>query len=339
VAPPVLRTSSLARAADLLGAHRSADRLHRLQGGGLVSLDVAAARGGRPVHLRMHLRHHGEDQVARQVGDGGLWGFEPPLPALYVQLVHRSPGDVVDVGANTGLYSLLAVATNRDVAVHAVEAFDAVADLLVANLELNGPLARRVRVHRLALSEENGRTTLYLPPPTGTIVETSASLDPTFKEEIARCVEVETRTLDDLWTSVGRPTVGVVKIDTEGTEHRVLRGARGVLDSNRPVVLCEVLPRGRMDELSDGLARAGYLDVRLRVDALVLDTAVAFDPDAWNHAFVPSEKLPMLEDAAHAVGLRLEAAPGRAEPPGSGRTTGPRLSGASTTAPPHGRTC
>lgn len=119
-------------------------------------------------------------------------------PPLFVELARRSCGDVVDVGANTGLYSLLAAAANRSVRVHAVEALPSVAALLRANLELNRPLVRRVRVHQLALSDKNGRAALYLPAPCGSTIETSASLDPTFKEAVVGSVEVEACTLDGL---------------------------------------------------------------------------------------------------------------------------------------------
>ncbi len=299
---PAARSVSLVTAADFLGAHRCADRLLRMNGEDLASLEVAASHGGGRVHLRMQ-RHGGADQIARQVGDGGLWGFEPPLPALFVELARSSDGVVVDVGANTGLYALLAAASNRAVHVHAVEPLPALAELLDANVTLNGRLARRIHRHQVALSDRTGTAMLYLPAPCGTIVETSASLDPAFKEEIATAVEVETRTLDDLWLAIGRPQIGIVKVDTEGTEHLVLRGAARVLAASQPIVVCEVLPRAALGELTERLAASGYLDVRLRTDGLVVGTRVGYDPDAWNHAFVPRAKRSAFEAAARAAGV------------------------------------
>lgn len=250
-------------------------------------------------------RHHGDDQVARAVGEGGIWNFETPLPPLFVELARRSAGTVVDVGANTGLYSLLAVAATPSVHVHAVEATPAVVTFLEQNLMLNRLLARRVHVHQLALCERSGTAMLFLPVPSGTTIETSASLDPTFKEEVTNAIEVPASTFDDVWVTLGRPVVGLVKVDTEGTEHLVLRGMRRALESSRPVVVCEVLPRGAMDELTAGLTETDYVDVRLRRDALVVSRTVEFDQDAWNHALVPCDKVPMLEEAANAIGLPL----------------------------------
>lgn len=297
---PIVHVVPCVQVADLLGAHRSADRLRRLRGEDLVGFEVPSHEGSQRVRMR---RRNGDDQVARAVGEGGIWNFEPPLPPLFVELARLCPGDVVDVGANTGLYSLLAVAANHEVQVHAVEALPAVAALLEENLGLNPVLARRVRVHRVAVSDRQGRAMLYVPPPTGTLVETSASLDRTFKEEIATAIEVETLSLDGLWEAIGNPLVGLVKVDTEGTEHLALRGATELLDHSRPVMVCEVLPRGAMTELTKLLKESGYVDVHLRSDGLFVGRAVEFDPDAWNHAFVPREKMGTLVAAARAIGL------------------------------------
>lgn len=308
VVRPFVRGSPVAEAAEL-GADRLADLFHRIVDEDLVAIDIPATTAHRAGRVRMR-RHGGRDQIARDVGQGGVWGFEPPLPALFIELARRSTGDVFDVGANTGLYSILAVAANRTTRVHAVEPLPNAAELLDANLALNRRLARRVQVHRCALSDTSGTAPLYLPPPSGATIETSASLDPTFKDEVASAVDVETRSLDDLWEEVGRPDVGLVKIDTEGTEHLVIRGAHKALESNRPVVICEVLPRARTDELTAFLARTQSFDVRLQRDRLILGEVVTFDPDAWNHAFVPQEMLPTFRAAALAVGLNV--ADGRA---------------------------
>jgi FkbM family methyltransferase len=318
------RSLPLPEAADLLGAHRSADRVHRLRGVDLVGVDVETSRRPKAVRIRMD-RLGGRDQVAQAIADGGLWGFEPPLAPLFAELACSVMGDVFDVGANTGLYSLVAAAANPTRRVHAVEPLAPVVALLEANLALNRIVARRVRVHELALSAVSGTASLYLPPASaktsdttsgktngtnGTndmMIETSASLDPTFKEEIAACVKVTSTTFDALWRASGRPAVGLVKIDTEGTEHLILRAAEEVIASSRPIVICEVLPRAATGELTERLARSGYVDVRLREDVLLVAAAVRFDPDAWNHAFVPQEALCVLECAGRTIGLETKS--------------------------------
>lgn len=47
-------------------------------------------------------------------------------------------------------------------------------------------------------------------------------------------------TLDALWTGLGRPEVGLVKIDVQGAEMRVLAGARELIEVCRPALYVEV---------------------------------------------------------------------------------------------------
>jgi hypothetical protein len=76
---------------------------------------------------------------------------------------------------------------------------------------------------------------------------------------------VETETLDSWWDRSGRPEVDVLKLDTEGSELLILRGACALIEHCRPVVFLEIheqnlepYPYGREDVVAhlDGL---GYV--------------------------------------------------------------------------------
>ena len=123
--------------------------------------------------LRM-LSMGGRDGVARKAACRGWRGFEAPLPALFAAcLDERSV--VLDIGANTGFYSLLAAGFHPDVRVHAFEPVPDIAAILVENLKLNGFAPEAVRVNRVAVGSENGETELYIPESQHGMVETSAS--------------------------------------------------------------------------------------------------------------------------------------------------------------------
>ena len=159
--------------------------------------------GPRTAKIAMH-GHKGADQVARALGQMGWEGFEAPLPSAVVRILRRWPGVLLDVGANTGFYSLIAVASGPDTTAIAYEPVPAIVEMLRANLRLNRA-SGRVTVEELAIGDRSGRATLHLPPPQpdGTI-ETSVSLEPDFKEVIASSFEVRTSTLDDAWRASGR---------------------------------------------------------------------------------------------------------------------------------------
>jgi hypothetical protein len=104
---------------------------------------------------------------------------------------------------------------------------------------------------------------------------------------------VRTERLDRYLSRRGIERVALIKIDTEGFELPVLRGASGFLDSATPLppVLCEVAPGaypllgGRVADLQEYMARHGYsaFDVErgsrpLCVEGLTETTNVLFVP-------------------------------------------------------------
>lgn len=289
---------------EAVGAHTVCDKVDRARSGG----DIVALRLPPGAHQlrcrRLKLfRRHGTDLAVEAMARDGWVGFERPLPDVLVGSVRRFGGDLFDVGANTGLYSLAGAAAAPRVQVHAFEAFPPVLQLLTENLALQR-CARRVRVVSKAVTDSNGTTSLYVPRFSGA-VETNCSLDPDFKEDVVDKVEVQTVTLDTYWEGRGKPNVGVVKIDTEGTEHRVLAGAQLMTASQRPVIFYEFLPRGDAAAVERFAGSHRMIDVRLRPTEAIVGGGVEFDGDAWNHALVPEEKMPAFGDVLAGAGLRI----------------------------------
>jgi FkbM family methyltransferase len=135
----------------------------------------------------------------------------------------------VDVGANVGMVTYLLRRHAR--VVYAVEPNPA----LAADLR-RAFRGRRVEVLPYALSDESGTAELLIPSADGRELTGRSSLEPDANGDLAvRRVTVAKRTLDDLALS----DVGFVKIDVEGHELAVLRGARGLLTGQRPSLMIE----------------------------------------------------------------------------------------------------
>ena len=262
---------------------------------GLTIIDFATAvLPAEADRGRFTLRTHGgRDQIARSVAEAGWTEFERPLPELFFRAVRRSTGLVVDVGANTGLYTLLAVAASSRNRVVAFEPVPEVFEFLRRNVEDND-VAERVRLIRCAAGDRNGRADLYLPAGGHGLVETSASLRPDFASSHADRLEVPTRTLDRVLfrpSLVGR-RVSVIKIDAEGHDAAVIAGASRTIRWCRPVIFVEVLPRADLARLTDFVRRRRYADVRLSpARPPMVGDCVDYAPASWNHALVPREKL------------------------------------------------
>lgn len=135
----------------------------------------------------------------------------------------------VDVGANRGIFSYA-------LSLHARS---------VTGYEPNPLLAERVRalafdgveVRQKALSSRAGFADLRIPLVDGRALDTRASFH--LGDAEGELVRVPLARLDD----EGLTDVGFVKIDVEGHEDDVLRGATALLTRDRPVLLVEIEQR------------------------------------------------------------------------------------------------
>lgn len=181
--------------------------------------------------------------------------FEP----MTVDAISRSvrPGDVaVDVGANVGFITLtLAHQTGVNGSVFAFEPTAEAFARLERNLNLNR--FPQVRALRVGLSDRVGTTRARF--------QSSYRIDG--KDEVGE--EEMTLTTLDAWVASERLSrLDFLKIDTDGMEAHVLRGALESLRRLRPVVLLEFVPQALRDAGESAqavlrlLAEADYLFLR-----------------------------------------------------------------------------
>ena len=161
--------------------------------------------------------------------------YEPELAYLKQVL---APGSVfVDAGACYGIYTLAAsTMVGRRGRVIAFEPSARAFRVLQHNLELNG--ATNVRPYPAALTEKQSRTWLYRHPSVGC---DSLGRDRSFTDYGE---EVATESLDEVLRQFPTRSVDVMKLDVQGAEELILRGALRTLRAHHPVVIFEVYPEG-----------------------------------------------------------------------------------------------
>src|SRR5262249_17938104 len=101
---------------------------------------------------------------------------------------------------------------------------------LERSIDLNG--YKNIDLFPVALSDGEGEASLYLGEIAG-----YHTLIPGHPERQAGTIPVRTRTLDACLQEAGRTRVDMMKIDVEGAELQVLRGARGTLENNPEMIL------------------------------------------------------------------------------------------------------
>lgn len=168
--------------------------------------------------------------------------FEPETLARWVQLAR---GRVVDVGANTGVYSIAAAMSGA--AVEAFEPHSPAAARLAENAKANGVV---VNVHEMALLEKDGSVAFGFNP--NVTLTSGGTCDASQHRQTTKRVPADT--LD----SFSFQNVTAVKIDVEGCEMRCLQGAIETIDRCHPAIISEALsmPAGR--EVEAFLGGYGY---------------------------------------------------------------------------------
>lgn len=162
-----------------------------------------------------------------------LWegSYEQEAVALFLKLV-KQDGIVFDVGSGLGFYALLAGRAGANVITF--EPNPANAESVIRHLEMNH-LAGRVRIVRQAVFSHSGHVILELSDGTSAHRNARVRSNPA---EAASGEKVECTTLDDFIANNPKPSV--VKMDVEGAESEVLKGADHLFRTFRPLLLCEV---------------------------------------------------------------------------------------------------
>lgn len=157
--------------------------------------------------------------------------YEPSV--RYAIDTYVKEGDkVYDIGANLGLWALrMLERVGPQGSVCAFEPNPETAQRLKQNIDLSGHVNAQIFAH--ALGSATDTLTLYVPDDVG-----RSSL--AAEAETDRRIDVPVRRLDDVWNEQGRPHISFIKIDIEGAEPMVLRGASDFLQTVRPVICCEV---------------------------------------------------------------------------------------------------
>lgn len=156
------------------------------------------------------------------------------------------PGDVVyDAGANLGLYARYLVST---LGAGRVVAFEPVPDnraLLAENLRLGG-IEDRVTVMPMALADEDGEAEFQvddMQSASGTLSRVTGGEACVGRQNLGLgplTARVPVRRLDTLIGEAGLPLPAVIKIDVEGAEGLLLRGAARLLREHSPRLLVEL---------------------------------------------------------------------------------------------------
>jgi FkbM family methyltransferase len=242
-----------------------------------------------PKNQKLYLTTQGNNPITTNVYWRGLNGYEKNTIQIFLKLLNFVD-TFIDVGANIGLYALIAAIENRRRNVYAFEPVKRIFDNFKKNVEINK--LTNLAVNCSAITNFVGDTKIYIPSED---IPLSASTLRGFRN-VHEAITVKALTLDYFVVANNVSKVDIIKIDTEATEHLVLEGAKMLLKRDKPIIICEVL-KGRTENfLQSILNKFEYQFFWINDSRLIRMKKIEGD-NTYRHSnylFIPENKLNLM---------------------------------------------
>lgn len=173
----------------------------------------------------------------------------------FLERILKSNSVFIDVGANIGVYTILAAAKIKKGKIYSFEPVATVLDDLYRNIRLND-LEDRVQVVEKVASDKTGYSEF--------IAEDISEYSHISSNKTASSLSMPSIRLDDFCRNKKIGFVDVIKIDVEGAEFKVLKGLEGYLKKGKVGILIIELNRTNQlfgknsNEIIDYLSKLDY---------------------------------------------------------------------------------
>jgi FkbM family methyltransferase len=164
-------------------------------------------------------------------------------------LLVKDANTVLDIGANIGIYSIIAKKANKNLKVYAFEPANRTLEVLIKNLELNKV---EVQILPIALSDSNGEATFY-----DNYFHTAAA---SLKAGTASDNQITYNVGVKRYDSLDIPErIQALVIDIERNELEALIGMESMIERDRPDIIIEVLDDEMGEKLEQFFSKYNYL--------------------------------------------------------------------------------
>ena len=173
--------------------------------------------------------------VDAEIAERGYW--EKDIAIALKKYLKK--GDVfLDIGANIGIHSLFAASLLEETGkVYSFEPIPRLAHQLQKSIELNS--FSNIKVCNFALGEhDEEEKTIYIRDEN----IGGSSLFRFENIELVKVIGTEKVALKQLDSFLADATINIIKIDVEGFEYEVLKGATKILQQNHPIIFMEYSP-------------------------------------------------------------------------------------------------
>jgi len=218
----------------------------------------------------------GRDGIMSHMYWRGIDSIEKDTLNVFMELASHSK-TFLDVGANTGMFTLFGKTVNPKLRVVAIEPVPMICDALQSNIAVNR--FEDTSVLCAALSDKTCLLEFYINA-TPFSIPTSASIQKGFKDNISQVMHVHALSLDDLNSELLNGQCDLAKIDVEGAEFSVLEGSKKALGKGQMLIICEILESSELNKMASFLEPFDYQIYGMKNGALV-----RVDPDSATESF------------------------------------------------------
>ena len=240
--------------------------------------------------ISFFIRHHGYQLENNIFWRGLTGGWEKVSMQLWIRLC-RDAEVIFDIGANTGIYSLVAKALNPQSKVYAFEPVSRVYKKLEENIALNG--FDIVPVEKAA-SNKNGKAIIY-DTNTEHVYSVTVNKNLSLPETPVKETEIETVRLDTFINEHQVPPVQLLKIDVETHEPEVLEGLLPLLREHRPTLLIEILNNEVGNKVQELLKDLDYLYFNINERGGIRQVSSISASDYYNYLLCTKQTAQLLQ--------------------------------------------
>lgn len=205
-------------------------------------------------HRDFKMRHYGFRLENEIFWNGIFNGWEKFSQQIWAELCQECH-TIFDIGANTGVYSLMAKSINPGANVYAFEPIERIYDKLIYNNNLNG---YDIKCENKAISNFDGSAIIY-DPGTEHTYSVTVNKDTTTEFENSIPVQIETVRLDTFIEQRNILNIDLLKIDVESHEAEVLEGLGRFIKAFEPTLLIEILSDNVADGISELISGIDYI--------------------------------------------------------------------------------
>jgi FkbM family methyltransferase len=232
----------------------------------------------------------GDDYISGKMFWTSILDYEKSAK-VWIELA-KEASVIVDAGANTGVYSVMASTMNENAKIFSFEPVPQIAERFRKQLKINN--FSNIVIEEKLLSEKDDLMKFYIPSETK--IPLASSVEKNWVTHTNE-TEIEAVCLDSYFNKIGL-IPDLVKIDCEFHELEILQGMSNILDKKRTIAFIEVL-LPEMDEVKGHFVNNKHIELEKYLrkkdyhiyiiyhNALIYSEKFVLNPEDRNYLLLP----------------------------------------------------